>query len=64
MKIGDMVRVKHAPTGWFGFGVVLRLKYAETRHCGEAFVHWFDEWSDEEPTDWNKISTLKIISES
>ena len=64
MKVGDMVRVKNDPTGWFGFGVVLRLKYAETQHCGEAFVHWFDEWSDEEPTDWNKISTLKIISES
>ena len=47
MKVGDMVRVKHDPTGWFGFGVVLRLKNAETRNCGEAFVHWFDEWSDE-----------------
>ena len=64
MKVGDMVRVKNDPTGWFGFGVVLRLKNAETRNCGEAFVHWFDEWSNEEPTDWNKISSLKIISET
>jgi len=62
--VGDMVRVENDPTGWFGFGVVLKLKNVDSRHCGEAFVHWFDEWSDEEPTDWNKISNLKIISKT
>lgn len=59
MNIGDLVRVKHDPTGWFGFGMIL-----EHIDAGQVKVRWFDEWSDEEPTDITKISSLEVISES
>ena len=59
MNVGDLVRVKHDPTGWFGFGMIMEHISAD-----EVKVRWFDDWSDEEPTDITKISSLEVISES
>lgn len=59
MNVGDLVRVKYDPIGWYGFGVILGHIDAE-----QVKVRWFDEWSDEEPTDITKISSLEVISET
>ena len=61
MKIGDLVRVTHDPTGWIGHGVI--MKFRKKSKLNEAQVHWFDQWSDESPRDWNNVDLLTVISE-
>ena len=61
MKIGDLVRVTYDPTGWIGHGIV--MDFRKQSKYEEALVHWFDQWSDESPRDWNNVDLLTVISE-
>ena len=61
LKVGDLVRVTNDPTGWIGHGIV--MDFRKQSKYEEALVHWFDQWSDENPRDWNKVSLLTVLSE-
>tara|TARA_Y100001937_G_C7112514_1_gene328417 strand:+ start:856 stop:1050 length:195 start_codon:yes stop_codon:yes gene_type:complete len=63
MKVGDLVRILNDPltSGYAGHGVVVDLRNGPK--YPEALVHWFDEWTDEKPREWNKIENLFVLSE-
>tara|TARA_Y100001938_G_C7931064_1_gene349367 strand:+ start:423 stop:632 length:210 start_codon:yes stop_codon:yes gene_type:complete len=62
MKIGDLVKILDGPltSGYTGHGIIVDLRNGPK--YSEALVHWFDEWSDEKPREWNKIEHLFLLS--
>lgn len=58
LKVGDLVKIKHDVTRYFGYGVVLEL-----RASYQARVYWFEHYDDQNATEWEYTSTLILLEE-